>query len=303
MKTVFIALYLIVVKYLYIVNGEEICCIYNKFSGASGIEKYINYLKSLNFDILFKKVSICKKENVKKYFDYNDVSNDIFYNCYNILNNLYNLDLQLPLNCNESTLDLRPLKKSIHINVMGETVKKDTSSFSKKGSSNEQDQKNNFVSGLSREKIVDAINNAKRNNYAGAEKIWKKTLEDFDKKQKNKSVNYIQYFEEYTTFEDLLRAALEEIGSQLHNNKDIKSRITNVYIYNNLLNYDNFEIIDDFNSFIPKTKMDYLRMFQSKLKNEYLNLYSKEKIIEDLKKREEIDKCDKQFNIYNNTVL
>lgn len=283
-----VILYLVIIYHASMLNGYDVCCVYNNYIGDTGLLKYIAFLKDhYAFNALMLKTSKFTNKNVKDIFgnDFDicklsDPTECIIINCDNVLRNKFNLGFSnlddLPNECvnvKASETEYIPLKPYYKMEVPGYTTndKKTTKVNNKKFTYTEQE-------------INQKLEEAKRKNYKAAQIQWQKLKDELLKEKGKKQItHFYEYTTEYQDFNELLNATIDDLRKKI-NTATVNNKLKNVerfkYILQNLLNFDNFkqQSIADIQS--SKNKKDILNLYQNILFDNYKSIYTKNLLIE-----------------------
>lgn len=307
-----VVLYLVLIYHASMLNGYDVCCVYNNYIGDTGLSKYIAFLKdNYSFNAMMLKTSKFTNKNSVGIFG-NDfqISNSldqiecIIMNCDNALRNVFNLGFsnldELPFECTaeQPESEFIPLKPYYKIEVPGYTVsdKKPMHMLSKKK-----------PIAYTEQEINQKLEEAKRKNYKEAQKQWQKLKDDLMKeKSKKQVINYYEYTIEYQDFKDLLQATIDDLREKIktatRNNK-LKNVERFKYILENLLNFDNFKIQSSDNAPVPKNKKDVLNLYQNILFDNYKAIYTKNLLLENHNKLKMLKAILKKSNKIQSIAL
>jgi hypothetical protein len=311
-----VILYLVIIYNASMLNGHDVCCVYNKYIGDSGLIKYIAFLKEhFTFNAMMLRTSKFTNKNALDIFgngfkitNSSDPIECIITNCDNVLRNVLNVGFsnldELPLECatQQTQADLIPLKPYYKMEVPGYKItdKRPTANVLKnKAAYTEQE-------------IEKKLEEAKRKNYKEAQKQWQKLKDDLLKeKTKKQIINYYEYNVEYNDFNDLLHATMDDLHKKMKS-ATLNNKLKNVerfkYILENLLNFDNFKQQSNENAPPPKNKKDVLNVYQNILFDNYKAIYTKNLMIENHNKLKMLNATLKkstrlQANAYKNKAL
>jgi len=282
-----VILYLVIIYNASMLNGYDVCCVYNNYIGDSGLVKYIAFLKDHHsFNAMMLRTSKFTNKNSLDIFgngfkitDSSDQIECIITNCDNVLRNFLNVGFsnldELPLECatgQQAETEMIPLKPYYKMEVPGYKIN------DKKPTANVLKNKSAYTE----QEIEKKLDEAKRKNYKEAQKQWQKLKDDLLKeKSKKQMINYYEYTVEYKDFNELLHATMDDLRKKI-NSATANNKLKNVerfkYILENLLNFDNFK--QESNPHPPKNKKDVLNVYQNILFDNYKALYTKNLMIE-----------------------
>ena len=299
-----VILYLVIIYNASMLNGYDVCCVYNKYIGDSGLVKYIAFLKDhFTFNAMMLRTSKFTNKNSLGIFGdefkiviTKDPIECIIMNCDNVLRNILNVGFsnldELPLECPEqqTQVDLIPLKPYYKMEVPGYKIndKRPTANvFKNKAAYTEQE-------------IEKKLEEAKRKNYKEAQKQWQKLKDDLLKeKTKKQIINYYEYNVEYNDFNELLHATIDDLHKKIKS-ATLNNKLKNVerfkYILENLLNFDNFKQQSSVNAPPPKNKKDVLNVYQNIIFDNYKAIYTKNLMIENHNKLKMLNATLKKSN-------
>lgn len=303
-----VILYLVIIYHASMLNGYNVCCIYNNYIGDTGLLKYIAFLKDhYAFNALMIKTSKFTNKNAKEIFgnDFDicglsDQTECIIMNCDNILRHTFNLGFSnlddLPNECvdvKSSEMDYIPLKPYYRMEVPGYKT-------------NDKKQENNKNKTIlyTEQEINQKLEEAKRKNYKAAQIQWQKLKNDLLKEKSKKQItHFYEYDVEYQDFNELLNATIDDLRKKIKT-ATVNNKLKNVerfkYILQNLLNLDNFKIQNTLDT-STKTKKDVLNLYQNILFENYKSIYTKNLLIENSNKlkmlKAIVNKSDKIKNI------
>lgn len=291
-----VILYLVIMYNAAILNGINVCCVYNNYKGDTGLVKYIEFLKdNYAFNKLMLRTSKFNNDNSQVIFGDSKSSNsdklvNIFENCDFVLRRLYNFGFSnlddLPIKCasyEDDISNLTPLKPFYKMEVPVYKITDKQVNISKTAKSTYTEQE-----------IDEHLKDARAKNYKEAERHWQKLKDDIVKgKHKKQSASYYEYTIEYENFKELLQATVDDLKDKIKKAK-AQNKLKNAerfsYIMDNLLNLKKFKEMteEDMATDAPKTKNDVLNIYQNILKNNYKSLYTKNLMIENYNKLKEL---------------